>query len=129
MAGRDRRAARLFSGLAWWVVASQRGRIRTFCRYDGGSFAIITPGGELVERVSLLHNLRSAHASRPGMRIWIVNPQLRMRQGMLTLATYEEWQEVNSVTTARVSSVLFADQHDTPNGVRWLHVHETWMPR
>jgi hypothetical protein len=115
-----------------WLGGSLPASETVFVRFVetmDANFAIITPGGELVPRSELLHNLRSAHGSRPGLRIWIANPHLRMRHGLLTLATYEEWQEVNGVTTARISTVLFAEQDGTPNGLRWLHVHETWRPR
>ena len=45
----------------------------------------------------------------------------------LVLATYEEWQEIDSQESSRVSTVLFHKAPNTPNGLRWLHVHGTWM--
>jgi hypothetical protein len=115
-----------------WLSGSLPASETVFARFADtmdANFAIITPGGELVERAVLLRSLRSAHASRPGLRIWIERPHVRMNAGPLTLATYEEWQAMHGETTARISSVLFAEQHAAPNGLRWLHVHESWMPR
>jgi hypothetical protein len=92
-------------------------------------FAIVTPGGELVPRERLLAQLRAAHGSRPGWRMWIENAELRFTQGGLTVATYEEWQRhADGKVTGRLSTVIFRDQLGTPNGLVWAHVHETWLP-
>lgn len=92
-------------------------------------FALITPGGELVPGERLLAQLRAAHGTRPGWRMWIERVELRLQQGGLTVATYEEWQRhADGTVTGRLSTVLFRAQPDTPNGLVWLHVHETWLP-
>ncbi|HWQ13936.1 MAG TPA: hypothetical protein VNL77_14145 [Roseiflexaceae bacterium] len=92
-------------------------------------FALITPGGELLAREPLLAQLRTAHGSRPGWRMWIERPQLRFAQGGLTIATYEEWQRhADGAISGRLSTVVFRAQPDAPGGLAWLHVHETWLP-
>jgi hypothetical protein len=92
-------------------------------------FAIVTPGGELIPGERLLAQLRAAHGSRPGWRMWIENAELRFTQGGLTVATYEEWQRhADGTVTGRLSTVIFRDQPGTPNGLAWVHVHETWLP-
>jgi hypothetical protein len=92
-------------------------------------FAIITPGGELIPSPILLAQLRAAHGSRPGWQMWIENAELRFTQDGLTVATYEEWQRhADGKVTGRLSTVIFRDQPDTPNGLVWVHVHETWLP-
>jgi hypothetical protein len=48
--------------------------------------------------------------------------------GDILLVTYEEWQQSGDQTTARLSTALFRDKPDAPNGLEWLHVHETWLP-
>lgn len=92
-------------------------------------FAIVTPGGELIPGPRLLAQLRAAHGSRPGWRMWIESAELRHAQGGLTVATYEEWQRsADGAVTGRLSTVVFRDQPGTPNGLAWVHVHETWLP-
>lgn len=92
-------------------------------------FAIVTPGGELIKGPRLLARLRAAYGSRPGWRIWIESAELRLTQGGLTVATYEEWQRhADGTVTGRLSTVIFRQQSGTPNGLAWLHVHETWLP-
>ena len=45
--------------------------------------------------------------------------------GYLVLATYEELQDNDSQVNSQLSTVLFQQALTTPNGLRWLHVHET----
>lgn len=92
-------------------------------------FVIVSPGGVLTLREPLITQLRAAHGSRPGWQIWIENAELRFQQGGLTGATYEEWQRhADGTVTGRLSTVVFRARADTPNGLVWLHVHETWLP-
>jgi len=91
-------------------------------------FALISPGGTLTKREPLLKSLYAAHNTRHNFRIWIENVQVRYQTGDIALVIYEEWQEVGGETTARQSSALFKSQSNTPNGIAWLHVHETWLP-
>jgi len=90
-------------------------------------FAIIFPSGDKVLCQPLLDSLRNTHNSHTGMRIWIENIQVLHQIGDLILATYEEWQEIEGQITSRLSSVLFQKTRSTPNGLQWLHVHETWI--
>ncbi|HMQ32087.1 MAG TPA: hypothetical protein PKD53_15265 [Chloroflexaceae bacterium] len=92
-------------------------------------FVIVTPGGEFIPSEQLLAQLRAAHGSRFGWRMWIENAELRFMQGGLTVATYEEWQRhADGTVTGRLSTVIFRDQTGTPNGLVWVQVHETWLP-
>lgn len=90
-------------------------------------FSIIFPSGSIVQCQPLLEGLRNAHNSRNDMRIWIKNVRILHNLGDVILANYEEWQEIEGKVTARLSSVLFRETQSTPNGVQWLHVHETWI--
>ena len=91
------------------------------------NFRIIFPSGDQLQYQTLLNILRNAHGSRKNMRIWIKRIQVLHQIGDLVLAIYEEWQEIDSQVNSRLSTVLFQKAPKTPNGVRWLHVHETWI--
>jgi len=92
-------------------------------------FAIVTPDGQRSERLTLLEGLRAARGRRPGLRIWIEAFQGREISDGLFLATYEEWQQESSAPHGRLSSALFRRASGAPQGVDWLHVHETWLER
>jgi hypothetical protein len=115
-----------------WLGGTLPATDETYARLTGTQapeFVIVTPGGELVPRERLLAQLRAAHGSRPGWRMWIENAELRFTQGGLTVATYEEWQRhADGKVTGRLSTVIFREQPGTPNGLVWVHVHETWLP-
>lgn len=116
---------------AWFTgaLADTNENFARFAAVMAEGFAIISPGGVLTERPALLTGLRAAYQRQPSIRIWTQNHQLRHQVGDLALLTYEEWQESEAGTTARLSTVLFQTQADTPNGVVWLHVQETWLQR
>ena len=97
-------------------------------------FVIIVPSGQLQDRDTLVEGLRPHYApegSEP-IRLWIENFQLRLRfpgeDGDVVLVTYEQWQQRGESRRGRLSSALLRERADTPNGLEWLHVHETWLP-
>jgi hypothetical protein len=89
-------------------------------------FTFVTPQGEVVTGRELRENFRQGQGQRQ-IRIRIENPILRWHGGDAVLATYEEWHEHADYTTARQSTVLFTRDAAAPGGLRWRHVHETWM--
>jgi hypothetical protein len=93
-------------------------------------FLLITPDGGRMLRERLLPELRAGHGSRLGWQMWVENAELRFRGAELVVATYEEWQRhADGATTARLSTAVFRERAGTPNGLAWLHVHETWLVR
>jgi len=92
-------------------------------------FEIIPPDAEPVKRSELIERLYNAYGSSADsekpMQIWVENFDVRYLDDYLVLATYEEWQELNENVNARISTVLFKVKPEAPNGVEWLHVHET----
>lgn len=92
------------------------------------SFVIIAPSGEAFSRTMTLEMVRAGRAGDPDCRIWIQHVEIRHAGEETVLATYQEWQERGGVTRGRLSSVLFRVDSNAANGLRWLHVHETWLP-
>ncbi|HUT51254.1 MAG TPA: hypothetical protein VM325_18135 [Alphaproteobacteria bacterium] len=94
-------------------------------------FVMISPNGATTRLGDLLLNLEGAHGLRAGtvppfaIRVEKVTP-LHIWSGH-ALVAYEEWQDLPEGTTARQSSVLFRRAPETRHGVRWLHLHETWI--
>ena len=96
-------------------------------RFDD-DFLLIPPAGVILAVSMLGGGFRAEHGKNPDFRIAIRETRVRRIMGDLVLATYEEWQrnavESSPPDNGRVSSVLFRREQ----GLRWLHVHETWLP-
>ncbi len=107
----------------------------TWQRFDAvmaPDFGLVSPSGSHQERDELLSGLRALHGCRPpeqGFAIWIENYACRRVAGDVILATYEEWQRIDGIERGRLSSAVFERHAAAPHGVRWMHVHETWLPK
>lgn len=95
----------------------------------GPGFVLVSPSGDRDERQPLLENIRLGHGGRrETFRIWIEDIQLRHSVNDIHVATYQEiQQERDEHPTVRLSTVVFRESPDAPNGLIWLHVHETWL--
>jgi len=92
-------------------------------------FRMVNPDGVQVARSDLLSGLRARHGTkREGFQIEIENVTYRMLGRGLAAVTYEEWHEEGRHRKGRLSTAIFRDHDDAPNGVEWVHVHETWLP-
>ena len=100
-----------------------------FTEVTAEGFMLITPQGHLLERSTIIDAIYQMHGKRMEERLWIENVCLCHHYGSIILAIYEEWQESGSGINSRLSTVLFRQKSTTPNGLIWLHVHETWMPQ
>jgi len=92
----------------------------------GDTFSIVMPDGGIVAREQLMTGLNNSRDSRH-VRIKIRNVQMQWRHRDAVVATYEEWQEQAEFVTGRLSTVVFKLDGRAPNGLRWEHVHETWL--
>jgi hypothetical protein len=90
-------------------------------------FHLISPRGVIDSQQEILDAIRGAHGARSKMEITIRNPELRWQSETHCLMTYEEWQQTEQGNNARLSSVLF-EHASSHNALRWIHVHETWLP-
>ena len=131
----QREVVELHGFLVGWMTGALPRSAATFARFadvlaDG--FALISPRGVVTERRQLLRELEAAYGAHTGngegFRIEIQNFRHRRTEGVLCLVTYEEWQQLSGAATGRLSSAWFRARNDTPHGVEWLHLHETWMP-
>ena len=84
------------------------------------------PQGHVLACARVLAGVRNGHGARPG-RIWIEEPALLFDSASLVVARYQEWQQEATDPEGRLSTVVFERDGATPNGLRWLSVHETWL--
>lgn len=110
-----------------------RGETRDFSRVEQAlhpDFNLISPKGVVRTREQLLQEIHRGGGGRAGadFEIWITNCTCRVVEFGLALMTYEEWQRLDDRKAGRLSSALFRVKAETPNGVEWMHLHETWLP-
>lgn len=91
---------------------------------------VISPLGTTTARAPLLEEFEGLHGQLSGkpFRIWVENARCRAVIGDVAVVIYEEWHELDGETSARLTTALYQDAPAAPGGVRWLHVHETWLP-
>jgi hypothetical protein len=96
----------------------------------GPDFELVVPSGDVLGRARLLAGVRAEKGGR-GSEFRISTRAVRSRalSDELRLVVYEEHQHLSGGrTNQRLSSAIFRSRDDTPHGVEWLHVHETWIP-
>lgn len=115
-----------------WFLGGFSNRDRGFERFAGvmnPGFVIVSPRGTSTALDALSAGLRGAFGSwKAGDSIGVSDVTLRHAHADLALLTYVETQRQGDSETARLSTVLMRQREATPNGVEWLHVHETWIP-
>ncbi len=89
-------------------------------------FTMVPPSGETVHRADLIAGLKMAKGAVQ-LDIEIRNPTIRWEGADGLLVSYEEWQTTTEKSNGRQSTVLFVPDADAPNGLKWVHVHETWI--
>lgn len=96
-------------------------------RFDR-DFHLISPTGSILTLADLQTALQRSHATNPGLRIVVRNVKVHQILSGLIVATYEEWQrgaqDPMFANSARISTVVL----DQTRSLRWLHVHESWLP-
>ena len=118
--------------VSWFSGSTERGRpvleAGLLDRFDE-SFLLIPPAGVVRDRSTFAESVEAAYGTNPDFKVAIRNVTVRRRWDEHVLATYEEWQR-NALASkppdnGRLATVLFRQDQ----GLRWLHVHETWLPR
>jgi len=88
------------------------------------SFVMITPEGRSVPCETVRSVIEAAYGRGP-MTIEIRNAAVHPTAAF---GTYEEWHTDGGVETGRVSTAVMGSDLAAPNGLRWLHLQETWLP-
>jgi len=95
-------------------------------------FEILSPTGDGRDGPTLRADLRDGHGvfadSDPPFEVRIADLRTRDEPESTCLVTYEEWQRTDGDWEGRVSTAFFRRAVDAPNGVEWVHLHETWLP-
>ena len=108
-----------------------RGEIEGTARFTdvlSTNFRIISPRGNTLDREGIVHAIESSSGSSPDFEIWIEDVEGVVDDQNFVMVEYTECQRVSDKVTKRRTSVLFRKVESLPNGLEWVHVHETWLP-
>lgn len=95
-------------------------------------FHRVSADGAIAGRSEVLAEVREGHGSKPpDFAIRAEGFRFRAGSRRLAVVTYEEWHEPGGPHAApgagRISTAVFQDRADAPNGVEWVHLHETFL--
>ncbi|MFW5921043.1 MAG: hypothetical protein ACOCUS_04330 [Polyangiales bacterium] len=95
-----------------------------------GDFELVSPRGARDDRESILREIRGAYGGREGQGFSVAIEDFRVKlvQSPLCVVTYVERHRSDEQSAARLSTAIFREREDAPEGVEWVHLHETWLP-
>lgn len=91
-------------------------------------FRYIDRAGGLRGQRDVLASISDQHGQHPGFGIEIRNFDPRFESQPYAVVVYEEHQTLDDVPNARVSTAVFRRSNRAPEGVEWVHLHETTLP-
>lgn len=104
---------------------------RSFSRVEdvlAPEFTLITSGGYVIARDQLLGLLRTEHATKPDIEMWVENVQLRLEAGAIVLVTYEEHGTTANGRQSTLITAILRKNPEQQNGLEWIHIHEVRLP-
>ncbi len=114
---------------AWYRGVADDQDFRQFEAALADDFVIVVPDARVLERDAIVGAVRGQRASDPEIVIEIRNVRAHRSDSDSALFTYEEWQmRTGQPARGLLSTVVFGRDDHARNGLRWLHVHETWLP-
>lgn len=112
-----------------WYRGNEQAEFNRLDQALSNGFTIIMPDGRILDRDSIIEAVHGQHDSDSQAELEIRNVRLHEVHDNTAIFTYEEWQgRGGEDMRGRLSSVVFAFNDSAPNGLVWLHVHETWLP-
>ena len=89
-----------------------------------GSFQMIGPDGQLRTVAQVRAAIEDAH----GLRSLQIEIRKVWLHPVAPVGMYEEWQTIDGRVSGRISSAVMMSDPSSPNGLRWMHLQETWLP-
>lgn len=94
----------------------------------GSDFSFVGPDGARSGRDVVLAQLEAGRGHSSHLRIEIEGHRTIVETDSLIVAEYIEVHHLAEGGNRRRSTVVFDIDPTGPNGVRWRHVHETFLP-
>nr|WP_237534293.1 DUF4440 domain-containing protein [Streptomyces sp. SID3343] len=104
--------------------------VAEFARAHAVDFTLTEPGGRTMDRDEVLKMIEGARGAVPGLRIAIEDVRVVAADGAFVAAAYRETQtRADGSGDVRAATVVFEREESAPYGLRWRHLHETWVGR
>ncbi len=132
----EREVRELHAFFEAWFNGDVPATDETFARLAGvlaEEFILVSPAGRPISRPQVLalvrqnHPLNKTPGSTAEVEIRIEEFSTHIATADFILVTYQEWQSRGGPARGRQSSAIFRVSETTPNGLEWLHLHETWI--
>jgi hypothetical protein len=114
-----------FEGWIKGSLAQTEAVYHRFASVIAPTFHIVLPSGLLWPGAELVAFMRHQYGTDPATRRWVERVRLGHLSPTGAVFVFEEWQVRDGQQKRNLISALFEAAAGTPNGVRWLHVHET----
>lgn len=92
------------------------------------TFTFVDPYGGTSDREGTMADLHAGRAHTTALKITTSDHRVVFESDTVVVAEYVEQHQLAQRTNARRATVVFTRDADAPNGLRWLRVHETWLP-
>ncbi len=101
-----------------------------FAHAHAPGFTLVEPGGGTLSRAEVLAMVDGARGVVPGLRIGIEDVRVVASASEFVVASYREVQvRADGGGDVRAVTVVFARDASAVHGLRWRHLHETWVER
>ena len=130
----EREIVRLHEVFADWLRGDVPDTDASFEAFQGTlsrDFVMVVPQGRLLRYPELVRAVRDVYGNRADTedyRIWIEDVEVQVDHEDALVATYEEWEVAGGEQQGRLSSAILTFDDAMPEGLKWCHLHETWLP-
>ncbi|MEW2356452.1 DUF4440 domain-containing protein [Spirillospora sp. NPDC029432] len=109
-----------------WLRGTAAG-VAGFLDMHAPDFTWYDPDGSLHAQPDLAAAMDAAHGSVPDLRLRIREPRVLLDADGLIVATYEEHHQTELRHEARRAVAILVPDPFARHGLRWRHLHETWI--
>lgn len=121
--------ARTSTLAGWFAGEAADADIESFADCHAPGFSMVDTVGEIVTLPDVVDGVTAARAAVPGLHIDIQDVEIVTRSDQAVLVRYLEVHRLDDERAPRrVTAALRPDPAAT-RGLRWLHIHETPLPR
>ncbi|MEU7897530.1 DUF4440 domain-containing protein [Nonomuraea sp. NPDC049152] len=111
---------------SWLTGRAPQPELDVFAGAHTTDFAYTTPEGQTLRMPHLLAVIEPAHGAAPDLAIEILDVEVVASADTVVVATYEEHHHGPDPRRRR-ATVVFVRDTTAPHGLRWRHLHETWI--